>query len=194
MSMLWDWHITNWQTMACRPNLGCCFCKSSLIGTQPCSSVYISLAAAFMLEWQSLDNDHMACESYSAYLPLVLNITSLLTPSLDIIIHSGPGPITSPKLSEDSVDKEEWQEVTMSATWLASLTCCYPLTAIFHPWHTSSSSPEALCSMVTLENARCVLRTVSCSLVQNVSLKQYKGLQFGQIITEMIWGWPQVPS
>ena len=42
-------------------------------------------------------------------------------------ILSGPWSSTSPKLSEDSADKEERQEVTMFVTWLLSLTSYCPV-------------------------------------------------------------------
>ena len=50
-----------------------------------------------------------------------------IPPCLRHYILSGPWSSTSPKLSEDSADKEERQEVTMSVTWLLPLTSYCPV-------------------------------------------------------------------
>lgn len=163
------------------------------MGAQLISSVDGWPMTAVTPERQSCHEDHMARKAYNVYLHLALYETSWLTPSLHISIHSGPGPMPSPKLHQTppvrTGDKEERQGVTVSATWLLSFTSCRPLTC------NSSSRHGAYWPFPQDIGLHCQFRKCQGQLDhQAFAENKVKACSLGWWQWAWHTGWTQVPS
>ena len=130
--MLWDWHVRN-MTHRSKSSPLTIFVNKILLE----HSLALSLSLFFFFFANCLlmllrQNGRVGMKQMWPLQPKTLTrhlaFYEISVPSrLRHYILSGPWSSTSPKLSEDSADKEERQEVTMSVTWLLPLTSYCPV-------------------------------------------------------------------